>query len=147
MTSFLSIRLKLSSLGILIAATAYVAAEERLEMAEPQTVLKAFMKRMAHGEFEKAYELVAPSSIKNGDPIAYRTPLDFASFRRELEGVGYSDGEIPFPKFANYRVGKQRWETMKIFRIFIHMGGDNDEVMIVHEQGRWYIADPIHIIR
>jgi hypothetical protein len=132
---------------VLGVCAASVCAEERLEMADPPAVLKAFMNRMAQGKIEKAYELVAPSSKKNGDPIAYQTPLDLASFRRELEGIGYSDGEFPFPKFANYRVGKQRQQTKDIFRIFIHMGGDNDEAMIVREQGRWYIADPVHIIR
>ena len=106
---------------VLGLCAANVYAEERLEMADPPAVLKAFMSRMAQGKIEKAYELVAPSSKKNGDPIAYQTPLDLASFRRELEGLGYSDGEFPFPKFANYRVGKQRQQTKAIFRIFIHI--------------------------
>lgn len=145
--------MKLSPLIVLLCVASSslagrLQAEERLEMADPATVLHTFMKRLATGQLEKAYVLVAPSSKKNGDPIANRAPLDFASFRREVEAMRNDIAdEIPFPKFSGYRTSTQRRPAPDLVRITIHMGGDNDETMIVRENGRWYVADPLHIIR
>jgi hypothetical protein len=82
---------------------------------------------------------VAPSSKANGDPIAYHAPLDFESFAKEITSPA---------KFKNYKLGESRWETSSTFRQLINVDGwDNDETMIVCEEGKWYVADPIHIIR
>jgi hypothetical protein len=40
--------------------------------------------RLATGRWNEAYELVAPSSKENGDPIAYGAKVDYRSFQKEL---------------------------------------------------------------
>ena len=51
-------------------------------------------------------------------------------------------------KFKDYKLGQSRWESPDCFRIWVTFGGsDNDETQIVRENGKWYVADPIHIIR
>jgi hypothetical protein len=45
-------------------------------------------------------------------------------------------------------MGGYRWENASRFRIVVVLDGwDTDEVLLVREDGRWYVADPIHIIR
>lgn len=115
---------------------------------EPIGVVETLLGRLAAGELEAAYGLVAPSSKKKGAPIAYRAKLDYRSFLREVQSQFSDAGEDPYPKFRQYKLGKHRWQTKTCFRIWIHFqGGDNDEAMVVREQGAWYVADPMHIIR
>lgn len=115
---------------------------------EAVAVLETFLGALAAGEVERAYKLVAPSSKKNGDPIAYRAKLDFESFIWELRGGILETGRDPDPKFFQYQFGESRWESENCFRIWIHFaGGDNDEAMILRESDTWYVADPVHIIR
>ncbi len=123
------------------------ARGEDFHPLEPVVVLETFLKNLAEGRIDEAYSLVAPSSREKGDPIAYHAKLDREAFGREL-GVAPGDiGGVPNAKFARYEMGTQRWETMHLLRVWIDFGGDRDEAMIVHEAGRWYVADPIHIIR
>jgi hypothetical protein len=113
-------------------------------------VLETFLGHLATADVEKAYSLVAPSSKKRGDPIAYRAPLDYKSFLRELAPHMEDDTAPPKTlwKFLDYRLGKHRWETPLRFRIMVvFQRWDRDEVLIVREKKRWYVADPIHMIR
>jgi hypothetical protein len=125
-------------------------------------VLEDFLGNLSVGDFKAAYEFVAPSSKKNGDPIAYQAPLDYKSFVKELAPfvkekiVMQPDGKqvttIELPKFKNYKLGAKRWEGLDRFRVvvtFPTVNGitDIDEVLLICEKGQWYVADPIHIIR
>ena len=110
--------------------------------SDPITTLRAFLNHLAQGQDQSAYALVAPSSKELGDPIAYRAKLDFKSFRNELAD---SDNR---GKFARYKISEAHWESESQARVFVTLGGwDNDETLIVSENGHWYVADPIHIIR
>jgi hypothetical protein len=128
---------------------------------EPVAVLETFLGRLAAKDYSGAYSLVAPSSKKNGDPIAYHIPVDFRSFLAELEPFsrplrcGSTESQtlvcpnnLYVRKFARYAMGGYRWENASRFRIVVVLDGwDTDEVLLVREDGRWYVADPIHIIR
>jgi hypothetical protein len=46
-------------------------------------VLETFLGALASKNFKVAYGLVAPSSKKHGDPIAYKAPLDYKTFFTE----------------------------------------------------------------
>jgi len=126
------------------------------EEMPPLAVLETFLGHLAAGQFDAAYKLVAPSSKENGDPIAYNAALDYASFLKELQPPKLEtwgeDTDQPTAnirdKFKGYELGKSRWEDEKRFRVWVtFQKWDRDEVLIVHEDGSWYIADPIHIIR
>jgi hypothetical protein len=135
------------------------ANDEGLALA----VLEDFLGNLSVGDFKAAYQFVAPSSIKNGDPIAYKAPLDYESFVKELapfvkqKTVVQPDGTqvtvVELPKFKNYKTGATRWEGPNRFRVWVTFqekgtgSVDNDEVLLVRENGKWYVADPIHIIR
>jgi hypothetical protein len=108
---------------------------------EAEDVLKRFLFALAEGETQRAYDLVAPTTKESGDPVAYRAKADFRSFAAEAKAQSRE-------KFENYELGRRREEGKDRVRIFVHFtGGDNDETMLVREDGRWYVADPIHIIR
>ncbi len=107
----------------------------------PMAVLETFLGLLTEKQLEAAYGHIAPSSKAKGDPIAYNTPLDYESFVAEAEKVDPQ-------KFAGYRIGASRWQGEHLYRVMVTLDGwDNDEVMIVKQEGRWYVADPIHIIR
>ena len=107
----------------------------------PECVLRAFLRALTKEDLKGAHALVAPSTKEEGDPIAYRAKADYDSFAAEAAGQ-------PAEKFGAYRLGKRREEAKGRVRIFVHFdGGDNDETLLVREDGRWYVADPIHIIR
>lgn len=116
-------------------------AENPPSKAGPEeVVLRNFLDALAKGEVDEAYALVAPGTKLEGDPIAYGAKVDRETFSNEFEAQSAG-------KFGDYKVGKQREEGNRV-RIFIHFkGGDNDETLLVQEEGRWYVADPIHIIR
>ena len=116
-----------------------IQAEDCLTAAIHQLI--RFLSYLNHGDNQLAYSLVALSSIKNGDPVAYNANLDWESFKKELASVSRS-------KFGDYHLGKLRWESLNRLRVFVHFaGGDNDETVLVCENGQWFVADPIHIIR
>jgi hypothetical protein len=106
---------------------------------EPIKVLKDFLKALSLSEYESAYTYIAPSSKISGDPVVYNTPLDYNSFVNEIAGTY---------KYLDYALGDYRWESDEHFYIWITFGsGDKDEALLVLEDGQWYVADPIHIIR
>lgn len=115
-------------------------SDETNRQSAAVATLERFLAALATEDITSAYELVAPSSKEEGDPIAYRARLDAESFRKELFGVRLE-------KFEKYELGASRWESTDRFRIWARFGGDNDEAVIVREEGQWYVADPIHIIR
>lgn len=109
--------------------------------ADAQEALENFLSALAGKDPERAYTHVAPDTKKNGDPIAYRAKADYDSFLAEVKGC-------PASKFGAFKFGKQRTVSKTEVRIFVHFeGGDNDETLIVKDGDRWYVADPIHIIR
>lgn len=134
-------------------AACSVAADDRPapqktppDVTKPIAALRSFLRFLAAEKVDKAYKLVAPSSRKNGDAVVTGVPLDFASFRREFGKVQST------ARFQEYRLGKRRWENPKRLRVWVTLIGpglsrDNDEAVMVLENGRWYVADPIHIIR
>jgi hypothetical protein len=112
--------------------------------------LENFLGVLASKDFKTAYGLVAPSSKKHGDPIAYRAPLGYAAFLKELSPHGEDGASLPdtLQKFIGYELGARRWESPSRLRVLVtFQGWDRDEVLIVREDSKWYIADPIHIIR
>ncbi len=112
------------------------------QQPDPISTLRAFLNHLSEAQDENAYGLVAPSSKERGDPIAYHAKLDFQAFQSELP-----DPETR-GKFARYEIKNTRSESDVRVRIFVTLDGwDNDETLIVKENGRWYVADPIHIIR
>ena len=77
----------------------------------------------------------------NGDPIAY-------SARSDLEGFSAEATTQRPAKFKEYELGQRRSDGEDKVRIFVHFaGGDTDETLLIRVGGRWYVADPIHIIR
>jgi len=103
--------------------------------------LRQFLSALSNSEIKRAYGLVAPSTKEDGDPIANRTHVDQESFHAEVRTQ-------PPEKFGAYVFGKRSVENENRVRIFVHFkSGDNDETLIVREGGRWYVADPVHIIR
>lgn len=137
-TSILTIGALLAVLP-LHAAPASREAASHTSQTEPVLALEHFLAALSQGQFEEAYSLVAPSSKANGDPIAYRAPLDFESFVMEIKSPA---------KFERCRYGESKWQSSDCFRQLVNLDGwDNDETMIVLEGGHWYVADPIHIIR
>jgi hypothetical protein len=112
--------------------------------------LESFLGALASKDFKTAYGLVAPRSKKHGDPIAYRAPLGYAAFLKELSPHGKDDASPPdtLQKFTGYELGARRWESPIRLRVLVtFQGWDRDDVLIVREDSKWYIADPIHIIR
>jgi len=108
---------------------------EEDETIEPIHQLIRFLSYLTHGNDKHAYALVAPSSIAEGDPIAYRAALDWASFPDELL---LSPNRT---KFDRYHLGEIRWESPNRLRVFVHFDiGDKDEVMLVRESGKWFVA-------
>ena len=93
----------------------------------PLGVLETFLGHLAAGELEGAYELVAHSSKRNGDPIAYDAPLDYDSFLKELcppgkapwSGNGCQRTPDIRNKFKDYDLGESRWEDPKRFRAWV----------------------------
>lgn len=109
----------------------------------PSQKLQEFLSAMGAKDYEKAYTFVAPSTVENGDAIAPEAPCDKDSFMKELEKA-----ETAKKDFSNYKLGKFRWEDKNRFRIWAEFkGGERDETVLVWEDGNWYVADPIHIIR
>jgi hypothetical protein len=107
----------------------------------PENVLKTFLKALADQDVKSAHTHVAPETKEKGDPIAYQAKADFNSFETEAKSQAHQ-------KFAKYKLGEQRTDGNDKYRIWIHFdGGDNDEALLVRVKGRWYVADPIHIIR
>ena len=123
--------------GSQVALRAAVHAQDR---PDAECVLRSFLCALTKEDLKEAHALVAPSTKENGDPIAYRAKADYDSFAAEATGRA--------EKFGEYRLGMRREEEKGRVRIFVHFeGGDNDETLLVLEDGRWYVADPIHIIR
>ena len=126
------------------------SSQRTAEKNQAMGVLETFLGALASKDFRTAYELVAPSSKKHGDPIAYNTPLNYKSFLGELS-LHVSDdtsADGGLRKFMGYKLGDHRWESPDRFRVLVtFQGWDRDEVLIVREDGKWYVADPIHIIR
>jgi hypothetical protein len=109
--------------------------------ARAQGALENFLSALAGKAPERAYSHVAPETKKKGDPIAYGAKADYDSFLAEVKSQ-------PAAKFGAFKLGKQRTVSKAEVRIFVHFeGGDNDETLIVKVGDRWYVADPIHIIR
>ena len=112
-------------------------------MAEAEGVLREFLGALSEAQVERAYTVIAPSSKAIGDPIA-RAKLDYDSFATEV-------AESSPVKFTSYQLGERREEWAGRVRIWLHFGragaGDSDETLLLQEGGRWYVADPIHIIR
>ena len=140
-------RLALASLAVALLRTARAGADEpkrseaRRDPAVPVTVLRDFLHALEANDTRGAYALVAPSTKERGDPIAYRAAADYASFVSEVERQ--SPG-----KFGAYELGAVRPGGCGRRRVWVHFsGGDNDEVLMIREGGRWYVGDPIHIIR
>jgi hypothetical protein len=79
-----------------------------------------------------------------GDPIAANARADLAALADEIAAaLAASPG-----KFTHWRLGDSRCQDETTFRIWLHFdSGDNDEAIIILEEGRWFVADPIHIIR
>ncbi len=128
------------SILFLIPTSLSFAQGLKAPSAEPIHQLVRFLSYVTHGNNRHAFDLIAPETKKNGDPIAYDSPVDWKSFLNELP--------VNRKKFGQYHLGKIRWESPHCFRIFVHFsGGDNDEVMMVRKDGKWFVADPIHIIR
>ena len=86
----------------------YAMTLQRIERPEAEAVqvLEKFLAKLAVGKIQDAYQLVAPSSKKTGDPIAYKTPLDPASFKREVDRMRSDAAPVPYPKFAQYKLGQ-----------------------------------------
>lgn len=109
--------------------------------ADAQKALEKFLSGLADEMPERAYFHVAPDTKKNGDPIAHDAKADYDSFLAEVK-------KRPADKFGAFKIGKQRTVSMTQVRIFVHFDdGDTDESLIVKVGERWYVADPIHIIR
>jgi hypothetical protein len=131
-----------------------IHAENEAEAAAVEELV-SFLALLAARDVKAAYDKIAPSSRQHGDPIAYRSPLDFDSFTREFADVcatPFGGGPDATPgngqnKFRHYTLGSRRWESPDRFRVTIDFGGDIDEALLVREAGRWYVADPVHIIR
>jgi hypothetical protein len=135
------IRIIAGWIGITLAAVAAPRPKDKPAKAGPEEVLRTFLKALADKDTKAAYEHVAPSTKDGGDPIAYQAKCDFASFANEAKAAGHA-------KFAQYKLGEQKPDGENKVRILLHFaGGDNDETMLIRVGGRWYVADPIHIIR
>jgi hypothetical protein len=130
-----------ASLGLLVSATAHVDAEaDESAQDSVEEALRGFLSALAKGEIEGAYALVAPTTKEKGDAIA-GVKVDYDSFAKEAKAQ-------PPEKFGTYKLGKRRQEKEDRVRIFLHFkDGDTDETLLVREGKRWYVADPIHIIR
>jgi hypothetical protein len=124
---------------LIAGGTSAASNPQPIRLEEPETVLRAFLTALANNKLREAYDLVDPETKKHGEPIANRTPVDYQTFVTE---AGQSLG-----KFSDYRMGDRRTERNGVVRIWVSFGGDNDETMLVRRNGRWYVADPIHIIR
>jgi hypothetical protein len=125
----------------LSSAPAPLPKPARPALEGPEDALQAFLGALAKKDLTRAHGLVAPSTKEGGDPIAYRAKVDYDTFAAEAAGQ-------PAGKFGAYRLGKRREEARGRVRIWVHFEcGDNDETLLVREGGRWYVADPIHIIR
>jgi hypothetical protein len=134
---------------------------------QPLAVLKAFLLLIAEECDEQANALIAPTSKKNGDLFVRGAKLDFESFRSELfkvrelydyRNLPISDSELGFEgtglvrykhdKFRRFQVIDVVHESRSLVKFTIRLDGwDTDETHIVCEDGQWYVADPIHIIR
>ena len=111
------------------------------DQAIPLTTLTRFLEFLSEEDLSSAYELVDAVTKESGDPVAYKTPVDFDSFVREVKAVG-------FIKFENYKVESIRWESANRCRILLLLAGwDRDETTLVRHGGHWFVTDPIHIIR
>jgi hypothetical protein len=87
-----------------------------------------------------AYGIVSPETQEKGDPIV-KVPVRSTDFQAEV-------AKQPAEKFAAYRFGTSRWESETRFRVWVHFeSGDNDEALLVKQGPRWFVADPVHIIR
>jgi quercetin dioxygenase-like cupin family protein len=108
---------------------------------EPGEALRQFLSALAKSDLTRAYAMVAPSTKEDGDPISNRAKADYASFQAEAEAQ-------PSGKFGAYELGKRSEEGANRVRIFVHFkSGDNDEALLIREGNRWYVGDPVHIIR
>jgi len=136
-----SSRVAASLLAVLCVALAPERGDDPTVDADAQETLESFLSALAGKDPERAYTHVAPDTKKNGDPIAYRAKADYDSFLAEVKGR-------PAAKFGAFKLGKQRTVSKTEVRIVVHFeDGDNDETLIVKDGDRWYVADPIHIIR
>src|SRR5262245_12852145 len=109
--------------------------------ADAQKALENFLSALAGKDPERAYSHVAPDTKQKGDPIAYGAKADYDSFLAEVKSR-------PAAKFGAFKFGKQRTVGKTEVRIVVHFeDGDTDEAHIVKVGDRWYVADPIHIIR
>lgn len=122
-----------------------VASQEPIldeRFAQPLATLREFLKYLAAGNDEAAYELIAPSTKKNGDPIVREGALDMNTFLAELPDL--EDRR----KFAiNEVVGAREDPNGRIHITIVQDGWDTDETLLANEGGGWFVADPIHIIR
>ena len=108
----------------------------------PDNTLNDFISAVITQDYELAYSLVAPSSKRDGDPIAYNADLDFDSFCMEIDRISASE------KFQVHRIGATRVESSERVRIkVVFQESDRDESLLIREEGRWFLADPIHLIR
>jgi quercetin dioxygenase-like cupin family protein len=116
-------------------------ADDPRQQDKPREALRQFLSWLSKGETRQAYALVAPSTKEDGDPFVKGKGLDYDSFMAEVS-------RQPPEKFAAYEFGERRMESKDRVRLFVHFkGGDNDETLLVREGERWYVADPIHIVR
>lgn len=110
--------------------------------AQAEQALLDFLSALAAKDPKRAYEHVAPDTKKKGEAnFTPRIPLDYKTFVDEVNGR-------PAAKFGAFKFGKKRADGKDTWRIWVHFDdGDNDETLIVKVGDRWYVADPIHIIR
>lgn len=139
------LRLLLSCVAIPMLSAALAAPvpkyRARPAEADAQEVLESFLGALADNDPERAYSHVAPDIKKKGDPTASGTKFDYDSFLAEVQ-------KRPVTKFGAFKFGKRRNVSETEVRIFVHFeDGDNDETLLVKEDGRWFVADPVHIIR
>ena len=126
---------------VLGCARAYCGDIRTKYDGNPDAVLTDFLSALSNDDVNTAYALIAPSTKRLGDPIAYLAPVDREAFATEVAAR-------PPAKFAAYRIGKRRSDGPNRVRLFVHFtNGDNDETLLLREGDRWYVADPVHIIR
>lgn len=111
--------------------------------------LRVFLSLLAEGSYSRAYSLIAPRSKRAGDPVAYHAPLSYESFVAEL--TLYPSTHLAVRrnrKFREYELALSRWESPTRLLIGLNFyAGDRDEAVMVCERGRWFVVNPLHIIR
>ena len=83
---------------------------------------------------------MAPASKRGGDATVSNVRLDYDSFRAEV-------ASRPAAKFASWEMYEPERSAPDRVCIPLSMSGDNDRALMTREDGYWYVANPIHIIR